>query len=531
LWALSQELFGNPLRWKEILELNPQIKNPNLIVEGSELRVPLMVPKSANAGAALPDDEEKVQYRKLKPVDIAKLLERGQSELKAKRFDQSLSTFGEALAQGDALTPAQRADAELGRGLSSFHQKGCAAALKYLGEAAKDVRHEDEARYYQALCLVEDKKLAEADRLFEELVRKRSPRFAEESLFYRGFLADQEDRWGDAESAYQDTIDFAEQKRLVTLADERLRAMRARKLTAWSEQKVFFVTGSLGLGYDSNVVALPRSLAPSQYGLKSSSSLSALGVASISVKNPWVNPWDHRVRYNYLILHYLDSTIASGNDLQSHDVSTSLDKNLSQRDQGGVSLGYSSVWLGKAGVASEYLRLPSGELRWSRVMGDLEKPSALLNSSLRYTYNKSLSVPLTTDQDQNAQSILVSSRYLIRSSAPHMYGPGADLEFHPAKGKDNSYFAATAVGRWDLPVGPEKWQLFASQEASIGYAKYYQHTLKRGDLSLKYSGTLTKIWAPWLETRLQVAGTMAFSNLSSYDFNRAQVNLGASVSY
>ena len=527
LWGLSEQLLGSPYRWREILELNPQIKNPDLILEGTELRVPLKAPNSKSLVFDQPTETKK--YPKLKPVDVKALLVRGQAELEAKKFNLAQATFAEAQAQ--TLSAEQRADAALGHGLATFHQQGCAPARADLAEAAKDPRHEDEAHYYEGLCLVEEKKFAEADARFSELVRKRSPRFAEESLFYRGFIADREDRWSDAESAYQDTIDFADQKRLVTISEERLRAMRARKLTSWAEQKVFFATASLGLGYDTNVVALPRSLAPSAYGLSSASSASALGLVAAGIKNPWANPWDHRVRYSYLVLHYFDSAIATANELQSHDLSTSLDTSLSPRSQGGLSLGYSSVFTGKLGLAKEYLAIPSGEVRWSRVMGPLEKPEAVLATSLRYTYAGARVAATNPDQDQNGQSFLLSTRYTLRHRAPHTYSPGLDLEYRPSRGKENTYFSGTALGRWDMPAGPEKWQMFLSQEGAFQYTKYLQSSASRGDGALKYTATLTKIWAPWFETRLQVVGTYAFSNVSTYAFNRAQVNLGASMTY
>lgn len=40
LWKISERYLGDGKRWKEILKLNPEIKDPNLIFKGSYIKVP-----------------------------------------------------------------------------------------------------------------------------------------------------------------------------------------------------------------------------------------------------------------------------------------------------------------------------------------------------------------------------------------------------------------------------------------------------------------------------------------------------------
>jgi|GEM_PF-1177577 hypothetical protein len=42
LWKISEKYLGDGRRWREILELNPEIKDPDLIFKGRYIRIPVM---------------------------------------------------------------------------------------------------------------------------------------------------------------------------------------------------------------------------------------------------------------------------------------------------------------------------------------------------------------------------------------------------------------------------------------------------------------------------------------------------------
>jgi len=43
LWKISEKYLGDGKRWREILELNPEIKDPDLIFKGRYIRIPVLM--------------------------------------------------------------------------------------------------------------------------------------------------------------------------------------------------------------------------------------------------------------------------------------------------------------------------------------------------------------------------------------------------------------------------------------------------------------------------------------------------------
>ncbi len=406
---------------------------------------------------------------------------------------------------------------------------GCAAARRDLETSAKDPRFVEETTYFLSLCAVESRDFPKAKEGFTKLVKEQSPKFQEPARFYLGVVADGQDEWTEAESHYLDTIDFAEDKRLVDLSKERLGAMKERRSRTWAENKVLTAFTSFGLGYDSNVVSLPQNLSPSSFGVTSPSSANAMFLGVLEAKNPWVKAVEHRVRYTGVVLHQLRSELVA-NDLQSHELATSLDRPVTKDDFVGMTLGYNGLFVGRLADFPHYMNVASLDLRWTRVTEAVPGRDVEWTSTLRGSlYDAKVGEGTSTDADGHGYrfGLFRTVREGLVSKAP-----GFEFECRPADGTDAAYWAASLVGRYELPVGPKDWALKLSNEAALQWTSYYASENGRRDTLLRYTGALARLWAPYFETRLQLTGQMNFSTESVTNrFNRFQTNLTASLFY
>ncbi len=457
---------------------------------------------------------------------VRRLFELGWSALQKKRPDLASQAFGRILLRHDRLTEAQRAQAHLGQGIATFHQKGCVAAEADFQRADRDRSNSDDVSYFRALCLVEAKKYQEAEILFQELIKKQNAKYAEPSRFYVGVVAEHEDRFEQAETAYMDTIDFAEDPALVELAKSRLARLKEAKGDRDYSKKWISFMASAGLGYDNNVVALPRELSPESVRIKSQKSLSTLGLGLVDVSLPISKKFENHLRYSFLALHYLSTDIARGNDVQAHDLNASVDFFVSNKDKVAATLAYTSILLGTIRQSEQYIASPSVELRQTHYRGKSQAPYAFYENYFRYTKVDYKRTPNSEREDITANAYLYGYKYTVLDVKNHVFGPAFEMEYHPAKGKDISYYAGTLIGHWTLPVGPQKWRLSLTQEGAAQYTSYYHHISDRRDWMLRYKSSLARPWGNRFETRLQFTGLLSLSNLkSSYQYDKATLGI------
>ena len=459
-------------------------------------------------------------------IGLKKLFDIGFRALAAKRFNIALEAFSRILKKQELLNAQQLSQASLGRGISKFHQEGCKNIEDDFRRADEDSKNFDDVSYYRALCFVEAKRFDDAAGLFKELARRQSPAYAEHARFYLGVVAENQERYDEAESAYLDTIDFAADKRVVELAKEHVAIVHKLKAEQNYENKWVTFMATLASGYDSNVVGLPQGLSPADYSLTQASSVSFMGLGSVELKPPFGKSVDNRLHYSFLALHYAAGAIANSYDVQSHDAGTSLDVRLGAQNIAGLGVGCNSVFLKPISVSTEYLATTSFSGKWAHVIGD----PAVSTSDMEIDFKASLVRPrqaaIVPSYDSTANSYLVSSRYTVHRKSGSNLGDGLDIEYRPSTGSQNSYYSSTLYGRWDLPLGPEKWGISANQEAALQYTSYWQSVEKRKDYIARYTGSVARSWGEAVETRLQFVGTMSFSSQSAkYRYNKAQLNL------
>jgi TolA-binding protein len=481
-----------------------------------ELESPNSSPKASEAERRRPLREDR---------GIKRLFEIGWKALRVKRPDLAEQAFSRILTKQKFLNDEQKAQAHLGHGIALFHQKGCAASDEDLVQADQDPRNHDDVSYFRALCMVEDKKYDEARVQFQELVGKQHPTYAEPSRFYLGVVAENEKHFDDAKSAYLDTIDFANDPRLVALAKERLAALKAREMAEANKSGIFSGALTAGAGYDSNVVALPRGVDPSEFSVSKESSASMLAVLLTELQIANRQSFDANFRYLFSAFHYTESSVSQLYDLQSHELGLAADMRLSPRWELGTDLSYNAVFLGPISSAGEYLATPALQFKLNKLLGDAKAPRARLENSFALSWPRPKRAATSPELDLTANDYLVSSRYKVKHGTQTL-GSGLELEYHPSAGIMNSFYAFNLIGSWDLPLGKPAWDLFVNQEAKAGGAVYWASTENRKDMSLTYTASLARSWKRWLETRLQFTGTLAFSSVKDkYQYQRAQINL------
>ena len=488
---------------------------PGLVVAGATAitSVPMPTPDEASRRRAL-----------MEPGDIRKLFDIGWRSLAAHRYDLGYIAFGRLLNRKDMLSPDQATQAHLGHGISTFHQQGCGKIEQDFVFAEKNPKNQEDVFYYRGLCYVEAKRYPEADAMFKVLAQKNGSKYAESSRFFVGVVAENQERYEDAESAYMDTIDFASDKHIVSLAKTRLEAAKQARIQRDFARKWFTLALTGAAGWDSNVVGLPRSLAPADYSLKNKSSGSLLGLMYTEVKPPWTRSIDLKFKYTLLQLSYLSAEIKPNYNIRSHEIGTSVAFNPSDRDQVGLGISYNSILKATAGTVGEFMVTPAFEVSWQKTQGPLDAPVSDIATTFRVSLQRPRAIPSPTF-DATANSYLLSTRYNMRHVAGHTFGPGLDIEYKPASGTEVSYYSASLLGKWDSPVGPESWEMYATQEGGLQYTPYYDSASKRKDTILKYSGAVARLMTSWMELRLQFVGTMSLSSQSTYAYNKAQFNL------
>lgn len=496
---------------------------------GQEIRI-WLEPQSQTAALGA---EEAARRRNLQEDGgLRKLFDIGWRALTAKRYDVGLEAFSRVLKRKEKLTPEQLSQASLGNGIARFHQQGCAAVDEDFREADRDPRNSDDVSYYRALCAVEARKDAEAEAIFRELARKQHPRYAEQSRFYLGVIAENDERFDEAESAYLDTIDFAGDAGLVTVAKGRLEKLRKAKADYNYERKWFSGAFMASAGYDSNVVSLPQELSPADYSLSHVSSYPFLGVGYAEIKLPVGQRVDNRYRFTAVAVHQSNGQLVATSDLQSYDAGTTLGFAFSPKDNGTLGAGYTSLYRGQFRKSSEYLASTNIEAKWSHLVGEAASPRASMDTNFKVSLVRPRQSAVSPDFDLRANSYLLGWRYTMRHKLPQTFGPGVDLEYRPSSGKENTYWSITTLGKWDQPLGPERWALAFGQELAFQYTPYYQSAAKRKDWILRYTASVSRLWTAWFETRIQLIGNASFSSdKSHYQYQRAQANFLLTLFY
>ncbi len=521
-FRISKSLIFDQPTWKTIGFRAQRLKSGIVKIE--------IDPKVKNIVISV---EEAARRRSLREArGLKTLFDAGFAALNKYQYAVSLEAFERILKKMDVLDAEQKVQAHFGRGVSNFHQKGCSEAQKDFKVADVNPKYFEDISYYRGLCFVESKKFDDAQTLFQELVKRQSALYAEPSRFYLGVVAENKESYDEAESAYLDTIDFANDKKLVELAKERLELVKRLKAEANFQRRLVNFATTLGYGYDTNVIALPQGLSPADYNVTNQASGSVMGMGMMEIKVPfWGQSIDQRLRFTGLLMHYLQSDISSAYDIQSYDGSTSFGFITGERNNWVLGGGYNLVYLGSVGSSVQYLATPSGEIKLQRFFGPLQNPTSDWETGFKYSKVIAKTAAATPESDGNAQSFAFTNRFNFRESSPDVYGPGFDFEFRPATngGTDTSYWSTTLLGKWDFPIAAESLGLLLNQEAAIQYSDYYQGSAGRKDTVAKYTVSVAKGWFEMMETRLQFIASKSFSNVSTSQYSKFQLNFTVSA--
>lgn len=458
------------------------------------------------------------------------LLDKSWQQVLAQKYDLSLVGLNTLVTKmGEDLNAEERNKASFGRALSRFHQMGCREAGPEFEELQSPGPYLEDSRYYGGLCALDRGDYAVARERFQALMSQSSTRYQDAARFYLGVAAEAEGDLEAAESAYLDTVDFASDQGIVSLAKDKLALLEDKKAQDRYAKKLVSVLAVGGLGWDSNALSLPASVQPSDYNLDSGSSANYLGLVYIDLKNPLLHRLQNKVHYTFLMLGYLNSQIAPTSDLQSHSVGSSVEWGEELGYRHTVDAKYSLTSLGKLGSSEKFLT--SYGASWGLSKGFLDARG----SDLDRMWNHSLDVSRQTPAQPAASAasdgtafLLTGTHKLRKFRGVTSYGPGGEWEYKAAKGSDARYFMLGANGAYEQPIGPELWKLKFTQEGALKGTFYFSSSAKRKDYLLTTTSSVSRTLSDKFEARAQLVLSKNFS-AEDYAYNRYQLNVSLSA--
>jgi hypothetical protein len=457
-------------------------------------------------------------------------LEKSWQQVLAQKYDLSLVGLNALVTKmGDDLNAEERNKALFGRALSRFHQMGCREAGPEFEELQTPGPYLEDARYYGGLCALDRGDYPAARERFQALMSQSSTRYQDAARFYLGVASEAEGDLDAAESAYLDTVDFASDQGIVSLAKDKLALLEDKKAQDRYSKNLISVLAVGGLGWDSNALSLPANVQPSDYNLESGSSANYLGLLYLDLKNPLLHRLQNKVHYTFLMLGYLNSQIAPTSDLQSHSVGTSVEwgEDLGYRHT--VDAKYSLTSLGKLGSSEKFLTSYGASWGLSKSFLDAR------GSDLDHMWNHSLDVSRQTPAEAATSAASDGTAFLFAGThklrkfrGVTSYGPGGEWEYKAAKGSDARYFMLGANGAYEQPIGPELWKLKFTQEGALKGTFYFSSSAKRKDYLLTTTSSVSRPLSDKFEARAQLVLSKNFS-ADDYAYNRYQLNVSLSA--
>lgn len=470
-------------------------------------------------------------YRRLQVTEernLKRLFELAWRAISIEQYELAREGFQKILERESRLNFEQKAQVHLGLATSKYHLQGCGAEVNaHFIEADRDAQNRDDVSYYRALCSMTQKDFVNAEILFKDLVLKRHPGYSEASAFYLGVIAEEDERYDEAESAYMDTIDFSSDKALIELAQQRLE--NVRELQKYSSYGIKWISGGLSASgaYDSNVIALPSGVSPSSFGLSKEASLLMSHVAFLSLSPPWSSSLQNNINYSFLMNMHFEKEIGNIYDSNAHDVGTQFQFNTSDRSVQSLGGSWTRVATGILGQSEEALKTYMGYYQYRRMLGsDPLRPDQVLDLTLKYLAIRPSVAPVSATRDLHANSYTLQFKFSRREDAPHVHGPEAQIEYRPSKGIENSLWDYRLGGFWDYTFNGGNSAWYLSQRGYFSYKPYFESVSNRHDYTFNYMGALGRTWGSHFDTRLQFQGNLNFSTRQlDYQYQQAALSL------
>ncbi len=500
---------------------------PNVVVFKLRENYILMAQADLSHLAALKIKAKSAAEKRMARKRALELFEESWSNLQQGKFDRSLIGF-EALKENSwtQLTPEERQRLVFGLSLSRFHQLGCASAYDGFKSMLQPGEYENDSRYYAGLCALDANETKQSKEHFSKLVELDDPKYVEESRFYLGVVAEAEDDYAMAESAYLDTIDFASKDQLVKLAKARLDTLNAKKARKKYENKIFSFMLNTGVGYDTNALSLSASTEPSTLNLTTGASPSYLALAFVDVKNSYLYPLQQKFFYSYLMLGYTNTGIAETTDVQSHDFGANVSWGDPFSAQHTVTASGNLSYLGKLGSTSAKY-LTGYNAKWDISQFKLNQDKQL-DQIWTHSFKLSRSLPAreSSDASSDATAWIVTGDHKLRYVRGNVgYGYLGGWELRLAKGSENSNVSAEFGGHYDQPLLEKSFKLNFSQELTLNSSFYYSSAESRKDFLLASTSSVSHMLNAWLESRFQLILNQSFSSSDAAKYNRIQGNL------
>lgn len=427
----------------------------------------------------------------IEDIELRKLFAIAWRALELQKFDLAEDAFNALILKRPIQELRLRAQAFMGRAIAVYNQRECKDQVRLdLQEADRDPVHQIDVTFYRALCVVADRRWLEAENLFRQLASSRHPLYGDTSRFYMGVIAEETERWDEAETHYLDVIDFSADERLVSASKSRLRNVRALREHYSLEHALFSGGINTSLTHETNVVSLPQDLDPSALGLSNAASAVVGALAFASLNPPWSPKLSHTIDYLFYLNKNLRNELSADYDSLVHDLGTSFSYVPNGRWQHQWTASFSSIRTGPVGSSSESLRGHSAQYQM-RINSYRSTKNIVQTweTTFRFANVIQKSVPSSAAFRSSAETVGVDFQLSELRSAPHSYGPTAVVEYRPARGIEVSLWRLGGGIFWNYNFQSSNWS--ARQSLNFDFRNYYQSSGDRKDYQLSYSGSLT----------------------------------------
>ncbi len=468
----------------------------------------------------------------IQKLSLQRLFKIGWKAIKLSRYEIAIEAFQRTFSYEKQFTPEQKSEASLGLAVARFHQESCADdVMNLLTQADLQSKYRDDVQYYRSRCYFESRQYDRAQSGFRALVSSSHPQYSDTSRLFLAMIDDELDRFDQAETGYLDVIDFVSNTDVVETAQYRLKILQRKRSDYYYDHKWFNAALTLGSGYDTNVISQPNSVSASSLNLKKKASGNLLNLAYVELQPPWrMRTFNQKIAFTFLNLHYFEPDTSKGFDIQSYDVGNRFETRWGPRNLLELGVNYNSIYSGRIETSTELMAVPGGDFKYKRVRGPLSSPDSETEFLYKLGFVRPKVSAITDDLDAKATSHSVGIHHLNKSSKPHVYGPGLDMEYKLAAGKENSLYSGTFSYRWDALWGALT-KLGINQEVSFQYLSKFKSESKQKDYLWRYTISLGRTWGANFDTRVQTVLSHNHSSLTEKRYQKIQLNLLLSLFY
>jgi len=457
-------------------------------------------------------------------AESSRLVKEAMEQLKAANFEQAEEKFKQALDHypGDD-------DTFFYYGITSYKLNKFNDSLIFLESAQKGKFNPTERDFYKALDHFRLEEYEKSLAIFENIKGTKDKIFAPTSAFYEGIIKMKLEKYDEAKNHFQEVLDTSSDPALDQSAEDYVEKIERIKQFLAEKAKKIFLTGSLGLQYDSNVLIVSSSSAdagdPSKVGdyryitggsieyrplyePQQELSVKARGDLIYSSKgdNVTADPLLYTLKAPY---KYKSQVWKRGYKLE---LTPGYEMLYLDKDSSGAEEGYFKAWREK----DDYLKSVTFDVSNNLVMSD----SHIMGVNIKYRNDQSESKTAVGDSNPSAQKWTLEWQNIYFLNQRKDWGLIGTLGYsdNRADGKNLTYKRLDASAMALFPVG---WEFKGVGGLSYYQSNYPDKSTSRVDDNITAKVALARPLYDWLNLSL----------IGSYTDNRSTSEVNAYNKY